>query len=181
MFPQCALGAASQKYTTLLVSAGLSPALQSLSNLRCQHFTHAGLAGGSKTADGWSSRLHSAYPPDLNFLFARVIASHLPLDTPLTQTADQPPETRQLPKTTPTVPPTTATAATPPNPPPDPPVNRPLPVADNSERQTEDSQRHFTRTLGPYPLRSRGGALLATRARCGKPKWGRNTRCAFAA
>eukprot|EP00965_Chrysotila_dentata_P052723 1749072-Pleurochrysis_carterae.AAC.1 len=70
-FPQCALGAASQKYTTLLVSAGLSPSLQSLANLRCQHSTHASLVGGSKTEEGWTSRQHSAYPPDMNFLFAR--------------------------------------------------------------------------------------------------------------
>eukprot|EP00965_Chrysotila_dentata_P109808 3628543-Pleurochrysis_carterae.AAC.1 len=44
-FPQCALGAASQKYTTLLVSPGLSPSLQSLSNLRCQHSAHVSMAG----------------------------------------------------------------------------------------------------------------------------------------
>eukprot|EP00965_Chrysotila_dentata_P039626 1317233-Pleurochrysis_carterae.AAC.1 len=79
--PQCALGATSQKYTTLLVSPGLSPSLQSLSNLRCQHSTHASMAGGVKTTDGWTSRQHSAYPPDVNFLFARVIATHLRLDS----------------------------------------------------------------------------------------------------
>eukprot|EP00965_Chrysotila_dentata_P032133 1072179-Pleurochrysis_carterae.AAC.1 len=44
-FPQCALGATSQKYTTLLVSPGLSPSLRSLSNLRCQHSTHVSMAG----------------------------------------------------------------------------------------------------------------------------------------
>eukprot|EP00965_Chrysotila_dentata_P026565 880227-Pleurochrysis_carterae.AAC.1 len=54
-FPQSALGATSQKYTTLLVSTGLSPSLQSLSNLRCQHFTHTSMAGGSKTPEGWTS------------------------------------------------------------------------------------------------------------------------------
>eukprot|EP00965_Chrysotila_dentata_P138752 4589625-Pleurochrysis_carterae.AAC.1 len=54
-FPQCALGAISQKYTTLLVSAGLSPSLQNLANLRCQHSAHASLTGGSKTQEGWTS------------------------------------------------------------------------------------------------------------------------------
>eukprot|EP00965_Chrysotila_dentata_P216655 6189503-Pleurochrysis_carterae.AAC.3 len=53
-FPQCALGAASQKYTTLLVGAGLSPSLKSLMNLRCQHLTHTSLAGGSKMTEGWT-------------------------------------------------------------------------------------------------------------------------------
>eukprot|EP00965_Chrysotila_dentata_P219273 6191032-Pleurochrysis_carterae.AAC.2 len=73
-FPQCALGATSQKYTTLSVSPGLTPQLQKLSNLRCQHPDHRDFAGGSKTASGWASKQHSAYPPDMNFLLARVIA-----------------------------------------------------------------------------------------------------------
>eukprot|EP00965_Chrysotila_dentata_P050593 1676565-Pleurochrysis_carterae.AAC.1 len=66
-FPQCALGAAAQKYTSLLVSAGLAASLQNLANLRYQHTTHTDQAGGSKRAEGWTSRQHSAYPPDLNF------------------------------------------------------------------------------------------------------------------
>eukprot|EP00965_Chrysotila_dentata_P102448 3381911-Pleurochrysis_carterae.AAC.1 len=84
-FPQCALGAAAQKYTSLFVSTGLAASLQNLANLRCQHTTHTDQAGGSKTAEGWASRQHSAYPPDLNFLFARVIAKRLRSDVPVHQ------------------------------------------------------------------------------------------------
>eukprot|EP00965_Chrysotila_dentata_P068255 2256888-Pleurochrysis_carterae.AAC.2 len=54
-FAQCALGATSQKYTTLLTSPGVTPPLQKLSNLRCQHPDHPDLAGGSKTSSGWTS------------------------------------------------------------------------------------------------------------------------------
>eukprot|EP00965_Chrysotila_dentata_P148369 4898409-Pleurochrysis_carterae.AAC.1 len=74
-FPQCALGASAQKYTTLLATPGISPSLVSLSNLTCQHTTHPTQAGGSKCDDTWTSRSTAAYPPDLNFLLARVIAS----------------------------------------------------------------------------------------------------------
>eukprot|EP00965_Chrysotila_dentata_P043547 1447860-Pleurochrysis_carterae.AAC.1 len=102
-FPQCALGATSQKYTSLLVSAGLSPSLQSLANLRCQHSTHADQVGGSKTEHGWTSRQHSAYPPDLNFLFARVIASYLRIDGTAPQAQ---PQIESPPKETTRVPPT---------------------------------------------------------------------------
>eukprot|EP00965_Chrysotila_dentata_P220593 6191877-Pleurochrysis_carterae.AAC.1 len=71
-FPQCALGAATQKYyTTLLVSPGLAPSLQSLSSLRCEHTSHSALAGGTKSDTGWTSRHHAAYPPDFNFLIAK--------------------------------------------------------------------------------------------------------------
>eukprot|EP00965_Chrysotila_dentata_P181134 5979538-Pleurochrysis_carterae.AAC.1 len=116
-FPQCALGAASQKYTTLLVSAGLSPSLQSLANLRCQHSTHASLAGGSKTPEGWTSRQHSAYPPDLNFLFASVIATYLRFDEPVPQSPDRLSETCQMPATKPAAPsPPTTVSAPPPAP-----------------------------------------------------------------
>eukprot|EP00965_Chrysotila_dentata_P004667 151871-Pleurochrysis_carterae.AAC.1 len=54
-------------------------------------------------------------------------------------------------------------------------------MADNpSDQRTDARQPPFKRTLGPYPLRSRGAALLALRARDNKPQWGRNTGCAFA-
>eukprot|EP00965_Chrysotila_dentata_P058379 1936132-Pleurochrysis_carterae.AAC.1 len=43
-FPQCALGALTQKYTSLLVSPVLAPTLQSLSDLRCQHHSHPQIA-----------------------------------------------------------------------------------------------------------------------------------------
>eukprot|EP00965_Chrysotila_dentata_P010595 344918-Pleurochrysis_carterae.AAC.2 len=58
------------------------------------------------------------------------------------------------------------------------------PATDAAERDVErqPSDKHsFKRTLGPYPLRSRGAALLALRSRRDKPQWGRNTGCAFAA
>eukprot|EP00965_Chrysotila_dentata_P158018 5220759-Pleurochrysis_carterae.AAC.1 len=74
-FPQCALGADSQKYTTLLVSPGISPMLRSLSDLCCEHHSHASIAGGRKHSDQWSSAASAAYPPDLNFLLAKVLAS----------------------------------------------------------------------------------------------------------
>eukprot|EP00965_Chrysotila_dentata_P031451 1048433-Pleurochrysis_carterae.AAC.1 len=70
-FPQCALGAPTQKYTSLLVSPLLAPAMQSLSNLRCQHHSHPQVAGGSKPSAGWTSRAHAAFPPDFNFLVAK--------------------------------------------------------------------------------------------------------------
>eukprot|EP00965_Chrysotila_dentata_P004566 148388-Pleurochrysis_carterae.AAC.1 len=44
-FPQCALGANAQKYTSLLVSPGLVPSLSSLPSLRCQHSHHSAIAG----------------------------------------------------------------------------------------------------------------------------------------
>eukprot|EP00965_Chrysotila_dentata_P041476 1375449-Pleurochrysis_carterae.AAC.1 len=52
-FPQCALGAPTQKFTSLLVSPVLAPALQSLADLSCQHHTHPQVAGGSKSSAGW--------------------------------------------------------------------------------------------------------------------------------
>eukprot|EP00965_Chrysotila_dentata_P053960 1790655-Pleurochrysis_carterae.AAC.1 len=48
-FPQCALGATAQKYTSLLCSRCVAPMLQSLSHLRCQHAGHRHIAGGSET------------------------------------------------------------------------------------------------------------------------------------
>eukprot|EP00965_Chrysotila_dentata_P179823 5937284-Pleurochrysis_carterae.AAC.1 len=161
-FPQCALGAVSQKYTTLLVSDGLSPSLQSLANLCCQHATHASLAGGSKTSKGWTSRQHSAYPPDLNFLFARVIATHLHADNTVPRPHDQLPESRQTP-------PTELAAPSPPSaisaPPPAPVLDTTPPVSDATHQRDSPQQAPFKRALGPYPLRSRGAALMALRAR----------------
>eukprot|EP00965_Chrysotila_dentata_P137559 4550472-Pleurochrysis_carterae.AAC.1 len=87
-----------------------------------------------------------------------------------------------------TTPPTTTSAA--PSvpsvvtPPPTITTDQPAPTINdtdrNTERQTHD-QRAFKRTIGPYPLRSRGAALLVLRFRRDKPQWGRNTACAFAA
>eukprot|EP00965_Chrysotila_dentata_P067363 2229413-Pleurochrysis_carterae.AAC.1 len=56
------------------------------------------------------------------------------------------------------------------------PVADSTPMADNpSEHRTNERQPPFKHTLGPYPLRSRGAALLTLRARDDKPQWGRNT------
>eukprot|EP00965_Chrysotila_dentata_P061203 2027628-Pleurochrysis_carterae.AAC.1 len=63
--------------------------------------------------DGWTSRQHSAYPPDMNFLFARVIATHLRLDNTIPTTADAPFETRQPQATPPAPSPPPATTAPP--------------------------------------------------------------------
>eukprot|EP00965_Chrysotila_dentata_P179236 5919203-Pleurochrysis_carterae.AAC.1 len=50
-FPQCALGADTQKYTTLMASPGIAPSLLSLADLRCDHRTHVSIAGGQKDSD----------------------------------------------------------------------------------------------------------------------------------
>eukprot|EP00965_Chrysotila_dentata_P017474 580743-Pleurochrysis_carterae.AAC.1 len=43
-----------------------------------------------------------------------------------------------------------------------------------------NAPKHFQRTLGSYPLRSRqAAALLLTRACPDKPSWGRSTGCAW--
>eukprot|EP00965_Chrysotila_dentata_P199439 6179386-Pleurochrysis_carterae.AAC.5 len=169
----------------LLVTPGLAPFLQTLANLRCQHTTHTHMAGGSKTNSGWASRQHSAYPPYLNFFLARVIATHLQTNTPpFRQSESQAAKTQFQPTTEPS--PATITTPTVAMPLASPTLPaQPTPEADLSTRQNEESQlrRSFKRTLGPYPLRSRGAALLALRTRSEKPTWGwgRNTGCAFAA
>eukprot|EP00965_Chrysotila_dentata_P137374 4544060-Pleurochrysis_carterae.AAC.2 len=88
-FPKCALGAAAQKYTSLLCSRRVAPMLQSLSHLRCEHVCDKHIAGGSKTSAGWNSKMHLAYPPDFNFHIARVLSSLR--NAPLTLGAAQPP------------------------------------------------------------------------------------------
>eukprot|EP00965_Chrysotila_dentata_P117295 3876952-Pleurochrysis_carterae.AAC.1 len=78
-FPQCALGANTQKFTILLVTPGLSPKLAHLAELRCTHAYHIRQCGGHKDATGaWTSHFAAAYPPDLNFVIARAIASLRP-------------------------------------------------------------------------------------------------------
>eukprot|EP00965_Chrysotila_dentata_P244513 6206021-Pleurochrysis_carterae.AAC.1 len=75
-FPQCALGAPSQKFTILLVTPGLAPRLSHLWALRCHHRSHDAQCGGTRSADGtWSSDVHSAYPPDMNYHIAQATAS----------------------------------------------------------------------------------------------------------
>eukprot|EP00965_Chrysotila_dentata_P036773 1223805-Pleurochrysis_carterae.AAC.1 len=77
-FPQCALGAAAPKYTTFLCTLGLQPALSPrLATLTYTHRTHAAHVGGTRDGDSWRSSTHSAYPPDLNMLIARAVASRV--------------------------------------------------------------------------------------------------------
>eukprot|EP00965_Chrysotila_dentata_P105399 3480730-Pleurochrysis_carterae.AAC.1 len=88
------------------------------------------MAGGEKTMDGWTSRQHSAYPPDMNFHFARVIATHLRLDNTIPTTADAPFETRQPQATPPAPSPTPATTA-----PPATTITDPTPTANDTSNQ----------------------------------------------
>eukprot|EP00965_Chrysotila_dentata_P239368 6203060-Pleurochrysis_carterae.AAC.3 len=111
-------------------------------------------------------------------ILARVIATHLRLDKPSPQPPDQPTEARQSPAIGTPTQPTPATFVLTPE---TAPVTQPAPTVDHAEQQVDNAQRSFKRTLGPYPLRSRGAALLVLRARKDTPKWGRNTGCAFAA
>eukprot|EP00965_Chrysotila_dentata_P105803 3495255-Pleurochrysis_carterae.AAC.3 len=191
-FPQCALGATTQKYTTLLVSPGLAPSLQSLSSLRCQHASHAALAWGAISDAGWTSRLHSAYHPDFSFLVAKVIGSFRAarrntVGAPELPRSEQPassPKTRAH-----AVPALPAQARAPESiatrdvqPPPRDGSNA-TPAASVEAETSRRAQRPavFQRTLGTYPLRSSGpSALLTLCARQSKPRWGRGTGCAFA-
>eukprot|EP00965_Chrysotila_dentata_P151400 5004080-Pleurochrysis_carterae.AAC.1 len=47
-FPQCALGAPAQKYTTFMCTPGLQPVLSRLSTLTCTHRTHTSNVGGTR-------------------------------------------------------------------------------------------------------------------------------------
>jgi hypothetical protein len=72
-FPQCALGGAFQKWTTLLYSVGLEPSLRSLGELRCDHARHPRQASGLE--DGkWKSADAAAYPAEMNALLAHAFA-----------------------------------------------------------------------------------------------------------
>ena len=75
-FPQCAFGAPFQKYTSLLSSPGLAVALRPLGRLACNHAKHDEIAGGTRDDRGeFTSFRSTAYPLELNFLFARILAS----------------------------------------------------------------------------------------------------------
>eukprot|EP00965_Chrysotila_dentata_P092616 3056234-Pleurochrysis_carterae.AAC.1 len=51
-FPHCALGAPTQKHTTLVMTPGIAPKLAHLASLRCTHASHAQQCGGTKSPDG---------------------------------------------------------------------------------------------------------------------------------
>ena len=73
-FPQCALGAQYQKYTTLLCTPAFAAQLRSLSKLRCDHASHSQV-GGRRNGNEWSSTRSAAYPSDLNLLLAQCCAT----------------------------------------------------------------------------------------------------------
>eukprot|EP00965_Chrysotila_dentata_P245563 6206629-Pleurochrysis_carterae.AAC.4 len=180
-FAQCALGAAAQKYASLLVTPGISPSLVSLSSLRCQHTSHPEIAGGSKTSDGWASRRFAAYPPDFNFLLAKVIGTHCATHAPTgpdpsaTPHAQTPPVAmhKQSSARDPALPPrSTVTRLESNDVAPD---ASPAPTASSAPPLTSEP-RHLRRALGEYPLRSR----RVIRSRSANPRWGRGTGCAFA-
>eukprot|EP00965_Chrysotila_dentata_P063572 2106310-Pleurochrysis_carterae.AAC.1 len=155
----------------------MTPLLQSLANLRCQHSEHARIAGGSKQGNVWSSGVHAAYPPDFNFLVARVFASlatcNVASETSRTtnrtvtnHVEEFAPTSTNVPSPSPSAEQTNVIDAV-----------GAAPVRDTSATPAQPSSRQttpFKRTLGEYPLRSRApAALLATRARADKPVWGR--------
>ena len=65
-FPQCALGGAFQKWTSLLYSEALHPMLASLGTLTCTHAAHAKSAAGRDPDGKWRSAEAAAYPAEMN-------------------------------------------------------------------------------------------------------------------
>ena len=77
-FAQCAFGAATQKYTTLLHSPGLSEHMGWMSGCICTHGRgrkHAEVAVGWDETRQSRSKRAAAYPPSLNATFARDLAA----------------------------------------------------------------------------------------------------------
>eukprot|EP00965_Chrysotila_dentata_P207976 6184440-Pleurochrysis_carterae.AAC.2 len=157
---------------TLLVSPGLAPSLRSLADLRCEHRTHASIAGGHKEGDMWTSAHSSAYPPDLNFLFAKR-AMPVRLTTPTLRRQPryaprQHPEPRPPPGVAPSAPATPAT------------LDNGAPAENQPRPETQRNADHFQRGLGAYQLRERQPTALLLKRAGPKPSWGRGTGCAFA-
>eukprot|EP00965_Chrysotila_dentata_P018294 609118-Pleurochrysis_carterae.AAC.3 len=100
------------------------------------------------------------------------------MDTPVLQPTNQPAETRPSPTIETPLEPVPAIIVPPP---PAALPTQPTPTIEHGEQQVDEARRACKRTLGPYPLRSQGAALLTLRARNNKPRWGRSTGCAFAA
>ena len=82
-FPQCALGAPVQKFTTLLCSPGAAAQLRHLASLRCTHYHegHAQLAKGFDALGRSRSKLAAAYPAPMASAIGRVLAT-LPMQAP---------------------------------------------------------------------------------------------------
>ena len=74
-FPQCALNAPHQKWTTFMYTPGLAAGFDDLSLLRCTHSKeeHERRAGGEKRDGVWISKATAAYPPDMNHAIAHAI------------------------------------------------------------------------------------------------------------
>eukprot|EP00965_Chrysotila_dentata_P071396 2359649-Pleurochrysis_carterae.AAC.1 len=127
-----------------------------------------------------------AYPPDLNFLLARVIASCHATRTLPSTALDTPARTAARPSRTP--PPTADpeprrdTSANPDS------DEHPADPHDSPPRElqtarTRDRREPFQRGLGTYPLRHQardtGAAVLLTRQPGARRLYGRSTNCAF--
>eukprot|EP00965_Chrysotila_dentata_P128180 4237774-Pleurochrysis_carterae.AAC.1 len=143
-----------------MCTPGLQPALERLASLTCTHRTHDDNVGGSLDGDNWRSASHSAYPPDLNMLIAKAVASRISLTAAKRQTQTSPPlaATRAvLPVTTPHthsssvegVAGTTSDA-------------QPAQTSDTRRESDNELNQHFQRGLAAYPLRSRTPAALLT-------------------
>eukprot|EP00965_Chrysotila_dentata_P030523 1016077-Pleurochrysis_carterae.AAC.1 len=153
-FPQCALGAPVQKYTTFMCTPGLQFALERLASLTCTHRTHDDNVGGSLDGDNWRSASHSAYPPDLNMIIANAVASRISLTTAKQRTQASPPipaARASLPATTPSHARSSsvegAAGATD--------DVQPAQTSDTHSESDTELNQHFQRGLGAYPLRSR--------------------------
>eukprot|EP00965_Chrysotila_dentata_P217970 6190330-Pleurochrysis_carterae.AAC.1 len=162
-FPQCALGARAQKYTTFLCTPGLQPALGRLGALTCVHRTHASLVGGTHGQHGWHSATHAAYPPDLNLVIAQAVASRVSLasvPTASDQASGRPPAettSNQLATRATMRDAATANRSEEPSLAAEPEAAR---TAGADDHDSLELQRHFQRGLGAYPLRNRSPAAL---------------------
>jgi transposase InsO family protein len=182
-FPQCSVGAAAQKYTTLLHTAALGPLLGSLSGLSCSHPTHSSHVGGQRTAVGWSSADSASYPAELNEILSGALAALAPEpNTPQPEAAPVQQPDDSLMEELPTTQANSTGLPSPGIPPND---NDPAArLLDFDVAETAPS-RHFQRSLGDYPLRNRsavaGSIMLTRRVTTGAPVWGKHTGCVFKA
>ena len=82
-FPQCALGGAAQKWTTLLYSPTLAT-LAGLGELRCYHRRDEHIVvGRGRDADGaWVTAKLAAYPTGMNRVVADALDGAVPADEP---------------------------------------------------------------------------------------------------
>eukprot|EP00965_Chrysotila_dentata_P225454 6194768-Pleurochrysis_carterae.AAC.3 len=134
--------------------------------------------GGTKRDDAWTSRDTAAYPPDLNFLFARVIASlrvptHAAAGAKAASSDSAPPDSSPSEPVAPPLPrdqPDTT-----------PPASQPADEDDATQRRPH--REHFRRGLGAYPLRHTDdrsvAPVLLTRRTDAPRTYGRGARCAF--